>query len=184
METIEDIRPLIDIPPFWMQIAPYVLGILALAILLYFIVRRYIKIHPVDLVEPKEKKHPLSPYQRAVIEITTARKFMRPGKDKELASQLSNSIRNYLEKAHTLPAPEKTTEEFLHELESSTLFSGTPLDTLNNFLRKCDLAKFAKEEFTAHEQESLCYSAKEFLDLAHGIKNIQPKLESPITSNS
>lgn len=177
METITDIRPLIKITPLWLQVFPYILGILIAFLIIYYIVNKFIRIRAVELEKPKTKEHPLNYYQRAMIGVMSARKFMLPGKDKELASQLSDAIRSYLERAYQLPAPEKTTEEFLHKLQEGTLFSGVELETLKEFLIRCDMAKFAKERMSAQEQENLCQLAKRFLELAHQIDTKRPTLE-------
>jgi hypothetical protein len=59
---------------------------------------------------------------------------------------VSDTIRVYLEERFNLHAPERTTEEFLEELQASALLSHEQKQTLGEFLMRCDLVKFARYE--------------------------------------
>jgi hypothetical protein len=68
------------------------------------------------------------------------------GKLKVFYERVSNILRYYIEDRFTLKAPERTTEEFLFELKSATVLADGDKDSLEKFLRHCDLVKFAKHE--------------------------------------
>lgn len=53
-------------------------------------------------------------------------------------------LRRYIEARFGLKAAEQTTEEFLDSLRQSPLFTGDQQALLRDFLRRCDLIKFAR----------------------------------------
>jgi hypothetical protein len=59
---------------------------------------------------------------------------------------VSEAARNYLEERFTFHAPERTTEEFLHELKGTNRLTSEQKESLGDFLQCCDLVKFAKYE--------------------------------------
>lgn len=60
--------------------------------------------------------------------------------------EVSNVLRNYLEERFGLRAPERTTEEFLRELERGDGLAREHRGELERFLLQCDLVKFAAFE--------------------------------------
>lgn len=67
--------------------------------------------------------------------------------------EVSNVLRTYLEERFGLHAPERTTEEFLRELESGEQLAREHRPALERFLSQCDLVKFAA--FLPGESEHL-----------------------------
>jgi hypothetical protein len=59
---------------------------------------------------------------------------------------VSDTVRTYLEERFSLRAPERTTEEFLDELQFSPMLNPGQKQSLEQFLVSCDLAKFARYE--------------------------------------
>jgi hypothetical protein len=57
---------------------------------------------------------------------------------------VSGAVRHYLEAQFRLQAPERTTEEFLDELQSSPMLDLNLKRLLGEFLMRCDLVKFAQ----------------------------------------
>ena len=57
---------------------------------------------------------------------------------------VSDAVRFYLEERFELRAPERTTEEFLDELQTSAHLNIQQKAALGGFLQRCDLAKFAR----------------------------------------
>lgn len=166
MEDIHDIKGLIEILPFWREHIVLILiltALLCLGIILFL----YFKFKKIKHIRTKPNLPQLTPYEQAIKDLVDAREFMKPGFDKLLSTKSSDIIRQYLEKAFQLQASEKTTEEFLHDVQTNQVFNGKALDTLVGFLEMCDLAKFAKIEFTNNEQQILFEKANLFLELAH-----------------
>jgi hypothetical protein len=60
--------------------------------------------------------------------------------------EVSQALRVYLEERFELHAPERTTEEFLGELQTSELLDLRHKTSLGDFLTRCDLVKFARYE--------------------------------------
>ena len=72
---------------------------------------------------------------------------------------MSDTARQYLEERFEFRAPERTTEEFLHELRRTNLLSADQKNSLSEFLQQCDLVKFAKYEPREPELRELHGSA-------------------------
>lgn len=68
---------------------------------------------------------------------------------------VSDTVRAYLEERFQLRAPERTTEEFLEELQASPLLTYEQKSALGEFLMECDLVKFARHEPGRSELEKM-----------------------------
>lgn len=64
---------------------------------------------------------------------------------------VSDTLRTYLEERFDFRAPERTTEEFMNELQATPLLNTEQRRSLGAFLGQCDLVKFAKHEPTRSE---------------------------------
>src|SRR5208282_6697453 len=74
---------------------------------------------------------------------------------KPFSTAVSGAIRAYLEERFDFHAPDRTTEEFLHELQGTNLLTTEQKLSLGDFLVNCDLIKFAKYEPTEVELRAL-----------------------------
>ncbi|MDD4910072.1 MAG: hypothetical protein PHR44_05275 [Candidatus Omnitrophica bacterium] len=91
--------------------------------------------------------------------------LIEQGKTKEYYLGISNCLRKYLEKRLSLPAPEMTTEEFLHNLQNiSVVLMPEQKKLLEEFLRHCDMVKFAKYEPSQSEAEATFQSAYKLIE--------------------
>ena len=72
---------------------------------------------------------------------------------------VSDTARQYLEERFEFHAPERTTEEFLYELQRTDLLTRDQKESLGDFLQRCDLVKFAKYEPLETELRDLYDSA-------------------------
>jgi hypothetical protein len=79
-------------------------------------------------------------------------------------SLVSDVTRVYLEERFNLHAPDRTTEEFLDELRNSSRLNDEHKALFENFLMKCDLVKFAREEPTEPELRGLLDAALRLID--------------------
>ena len=77
---------------------------------------------------------------------------------------VSDTIRLYLEERFNFHAPERTTEEFLHELSATDLLLPEQKLSLGEFLSVCDMVKFAKYEPGPPELQALHDSAVRLVD--------------------
>ena len=81
-------------------------------------------------------------------------------------------IRVYLEERFNLHAPDRTTEEFLGELREGAQLNQEHKALLENFLTKCDLVKFARDEPTEPELRGLLDAALRLIDETREIVGI------------
>ena len=94
---------------------------------------------------------------------------------------VSDTARYYLEESFEFRAPERTTEEFLQELQRTDLLTREQKDSLGDFLQRCDLVKFAKYEPGEPELRDLYDSAfrlVEETELAE-VQSLESKAQSP-----
>ncbi len=99
------------------------------------------------------------PHQVAERELEALRKE-GPSLESEVFSvRVSRVLRHYLEDALSLPAPERTTEEFLNELSDKDSFDDELKEQLSSFLQQSDLVKFARQDLNAEQRSGLLDSA-------------------------
>src|SRR6185436_18127294 len=77
---------------------------------------------------------------------------------------VSDTIRQYLEERFNFRAPERTTQEFLHELKATDLLLPDQKESLGEFLSVCDMVKFAKYEPGPTELQALHDSGIRLVD--------------------
>ncbi len=94
---------------------------------------------------------------------------------------VSDTTRLYLEERFNFHAPERTTEEFLHELQRTDLLSREQKASLGDFLQSCDLVKFAKYEPGEPELRGLHGAALRLVEETEPreASSPAPKLQSP-----
>jgi hypothetical protein len=114
----------------------------------------------------KKVRPPLTPIERARQELAAARALLATGQDQAFAITVSGAVRHYLENAYHMPAPERTTEEFLQEASRHDWLRGELTTLLRRFLELCDLAKFAGQQYGPAEREQLHAAASEFVETA------------------
>ena len=93
-----------------------------------------------------------------------AKKLIEAGKIKQFYEEISNILRHYIEHRFELRAPERTTEEFLAELQYAESLSKAQKDDLAKFLTHCDLVKFAKHSPTEQQIQQRFESVKNFIE--------------------
>ena len=98
--------------------------------------------------------------------------FVEAGMLKEFYEGLSNVLRYYIEDRFRLKAPERTTEEFLYELAYSYVLGAEDKDSVGQFLRHCDLVKFAKQEPTEVEVDGSVKLVKGFVERTRSEKSV------------
>src|SRR5262245_8892956 len=98
-------------------------------------------------------------------------------------SLVSDVVRSYLEERFDLHAPDRTTEEFLEEMRSTSILHPDHKALLEEFLSRCDLVKFARFEPTQDELKSLLDAALRFIDETAPLEpNLQPTAAASVTS--
>ncbi len=129
--------------------------ILVGTLLLIYIVYRICKRPPAP---------PPSPYELAQKRLNEVRQEMVNLDDKKFSSRLSLALRQYIEASFGLRAPEQTTEEFLKAAQSDHKISESALQSLEAFLKLCDLAKFAQHQLQIDDKNKLWDTAQQFIE--------------------
>jgi hypothetical protein len=144
--TFHEIKPPIEIPNIWLWII-WITVILALGVGAWLVWRHWRKKARAAAVAPPP------PHVRARRALEAALALL--GDPKAFSIAVSGAIRGYLEARFDFHAPDRTTEEFLHELQGTNLLTTEQKSSLADFLANCDLIKFAKYEPTETELRAL-----------------------------
>ena len=136
--ALHDIKPPVEIPSGWAWVG-WLLGVLALGAIAYilwnWLKKKRLEVPPVPVIPA---------HVRAKQKLAEALAII--GQPKEFCILVSDTVRWYLEERFDFHAPERTTEEFLHELRGTDLLTSEQKESLMEFLNRCDLVKFARYE--------------------------------------
>ncbi len=142
--------------PWW----PYTFGLAAVLMMSLFLVGwRYYRRHP-DKTELRPGSWALAELER----IESVARGAGQGQLERYPAMLAEMIRVYLEKRFQLRAPRQTTPEFLHDIKDSSLLNSGHRELLKDFLEGCDLAKFARIQFSLEKCQALAQSARTFVE--------------------
>jgi hypothetical protein len=164
-DALRDIKPPFEFLnlEMWILIGLAVCALIAIAVglFLFFALRRK------DIPLP-----PLIPaHIRAKHHLEDALALL--SKPKPFCVFVSDTIRFYLEERFKFRAPERTTEEFLYELKKTDLLLPDQKESLGEFLKRCDLVKFARYEPREIELRDLHGSAVRL------VEETEPQTEPP-----
>jgi len=127
-------------------------ALLLIGIILYFVLRKK------ETKEELEARIP--PYDLALMRLgeLDEKQLWQKNKIKQYYVELTDIVRNYIERELKIPALESTTDELIETIEdfntSSTLnIPKETIDKLNKLLQEADLVKFAKFKPLANEIE-------------------------------
>jgi len=135
-------------------------GIILIALLAggFFFYRR--RFNSSDAIEARLKAHEIAYNElKALVD----ENLIKAGEIKQFYLRLSAIVRRYIENRFGLRAPEQTTEEFLTGLETAGELPDEYKPLLKNFLRHCDLVKFARFEPQAEDIQKSFDSCKAFI---------------------
>ncbi len=93
-----------------------------------------------------------------------AENLVEVGRIKEFYERISGILRYYIEDRFDLHAPERTTEEFLSELQHTSVLEISDKDVLGEFLVHCDLVKFARHAPTTEQIQRSFDLVKDFIE--------------------
>ena len=153
---IRPIKPPVEIPNSWIW-AWWLLGSLALIaagiVAWKFLRKRFFQPVPIPVIPP---------HVRARNRLCEALSLIHD--PRLFCGAVSDALRFYLEERFNFRAPERTTEEFLVDLQSTKLLNEQQKESLTEFLQQCDLVKFARFEPTEDELRRLHYTALRLVD--------------------
>jgi hypothetical protein len=155
-DALRDIKPPVELPDPWKWVTLGV-GVVVAAIAGWLLWRYWQKrqaaIPPIPI---------LPAHVRARRKLEEALALI--SQPREFCTLVSDTIRGYLEERFSFHAPERTTEEFLYELRETNLLTPDQKDGLGEFLKQCDLVKFARYEPREPELRDLQGSALRLVD--------------------
>ncbi|HZV37065.1 MAG TPA: hypothetical protein VFB72_20985, partial [Verrucomicrobiae bacterium] len=149
-------KPPVEIPDVWLWVWG-VLVVLAVIAAAYFAWRYWRK-----KASTPPPVRVISSHERARLKLQQALALI--SQPKPFCILVSDTARWYLEERFHFHAPERTTEEFLYELQSSDLLLPEQKTSLGEFLSMCDMVKFARYEPGMAELEALHQSAVRLID--------------------
>ncbi|MHC4575331.1 MAG: hypothetical protein ACYS76_14575 [Planctomycetota bacterium] len=158
--TIADIEDIVEMPKepsYWWFWAMGIAGLVAAAAVLFHLRRRRIQ----ELVRIFKPAHEIA-YAR--LRALVKDDLVNAGRIKEFYERISNILRHYIEHRFDLRAPERTTEEFLIELQWTDALSAPDKERLGEFLRHCDLVKFARHAPTSEQIQRTFDLVKDFIE--------------------
>lgn len=155
---IRAIKPPIVIPNYWLWLwiglaVMFVLACAAVTVIL-LVRRRAARPPPIPYIPP--------PHERARRKLQESLALFE--KPRPFCILVSDTIRLYLEERFDFHAPERTTEEFLHELQATEILLPDQKQSLGEFLSVCDMVKFARYEPGRPELQVLLDSATRLID--------------------
>lgn len=174
---LKPIKEIIEEPRNFEDYIPYIVtaGVVALAgLIIWWLIRgRQPKPTPTPVVE-------LRPEHEIALEALQQLKkeeLWKKGKVKLYQSQLTDIIREYLQRRYNIPAKESTSLEIIHYLANKDI-STDQIAKLRSLFETADLVKFAKAEppFDIHEQ--LLADATHFVEVT---KYIPPVVDENAT---
>lgn len=151
---LHDIRPPFLIPQDWR--VPVMIGTaVVLALLLAWFGWRWYRTH----------RPQLSLVQRTLLKLDAARQLMDSGDAHAFSVAVSDIVRGYIEERFEVHATQRTTAEFLRDFLAQ-VDSGFQSHerSLGEFLKFCDLAKFARWSLSPEEMLGLLASARHFVE--------------------
>lgn len=134
----------------------YVVIAIILLIILALIIRELLKRRrpaaaPEEPVIPRRPAHVIA--EEALLALLS-RKLPQKGGFKPYYQELSGILRHYIEDRYGMRAPERTTEEFLLELQQASHLNSAQKALLSEFLGYSDLVKFARHIPTIEEADA------------------------------
>ncbi len=164
---LRDIKPPVVIPSVWLWVT-WIVAALVLAAVLYWVWRYWRKkqaeVPPVPVIPP---------HVRAKQKLQEALALI--GQPREFCILVSDTLRWYLEERFDFHAPERTTEEFLYELQGTNRLTPDQKAGLGEFLQRCDLVKFAKYEPGEPELRDLHGAALRLVEETEPVAEPEPR---------
>jgi hypothetical protein len=161
-QAIKDIKPPLGLPLTFLEMLPYILGVLALAGIIWLILyirKKRKKGESILPVAPPRPPHEIALEGLAALE---AEQLWQRGMVKEFHSRVTGIVRAYIEERFAVRALEQTSDEILE----AGAIRALPAETtghLRGMLLRADLVKFAKYQPERDEHEKSLASAHAFV---------------------
>lgn len=179
VDTTKDIKPIVRplAEPYTLsEFLPWILFSFALAVVIFaifYFIRRRKKNKPFFA---KKEKPLLPPHEQALLDLETLRlkKLWQNDRLKDYHSELTDIIREYIERRFHIPAMEMVTFEIVQELKKTGV-NEQILSRVQASFELADLVKFAKSGATPIENDT---SLNNGVDFVNETKLIELKVEN------
>ena len=162
-----DIKMPYDAPLTLKEVTPYILGIILIAAILFFIfyaIGRRKNNKPL-FVLPKKPKEPAHIIAIRELNRIKKEKLWQQGKTKQFYSEVTETLRRYIEDRFEIPAMEQTSDETLESFRlQPDLLSGKIYNNLHMILNTADLVKFAKHQTLPDDDNLTLVNAYFFIE--------------------
>jgi hypothetical protein len=168
-DLIDDLR-LLD-PPEPFRLNPWIVaaGLIAI-VLIWWLARRRRATQA-----PRRRESTMRKAQEdALAELKKLFALIEREESRPYAQESSGIIRRYIEVRFELNAPRQSTEEFLEEVQHSPRLTPTHRGLLGEYLRVCDLLKFAKTLANRDELKALHEAAVNFVKETRYVPQAEP----------
>lgn len=163
---VEDLT-LVKIPPWWQSPWFIVLVLAVLAALVFAGFRLYLRIHRAALATGQAPAVPVeAPHLWALRELEELKRRRGELSPYQFTIECSLVLRRYIEARYKLPIIYQTTREFLGYAQTHTALNESERASLGEYLRLCDLVKFARRGASAAEVTQMVDFAIEFVKAA------------------
>lgn len=175
-----DIKMPYDAPVTLKEALPYVFGVMLIAAILFFIfyaIKRRMNKQPIFVLpkKPKEPAHIIA--LRELDRIKKQKLWQQPGKSKQYYSEVTETLRKYIDSLFHIPAMEQTSDETIESFRTQKdLLKEKTLQNLIQMLKLADLVKFAKYQPTPDDDNLTLMNAYFF------INDTRPEDKTPETS--
>jgi hypothetical protein len=156
-----EVEPEKDMPPLSWKLVRYCLLVLLAACAVFAAI-----VWVVKKIAQKVREHRMSPIERAMLELDRLLQKGLPGRGryKDFYVELTMVVRRYIQRRHSVRAPNLTTDEFLRAAAENPAFTREALEGLRQFLESSDMVKFAGVEATPEMADSATDRARDYLN--------------------
>jgi len=179
--SIADIKPVLEPKFYWLglfKIILLILIVLGILVIVFILYRKYYKKKPIF---EKNNEPILPPYIVALKHLDKIKqeKPWQQGRSKEYHTELTDVIREYIERIFNIKSMEMTSDEILQHLYILRKQDKAAYFGLKQMLQLADLVKFAKWNPTPDEHELSLQNAYLFVDLT----KVEEKPEEVVNNN-
>lgn len=162
-----DIKYPYDAPVTLKEVTPYILGIILIAAILFFIfyaIKRRKNNKPI-FVLPKKPKEPAHIIALRELDRIKNEKIWQKGKIKQYYSEVTETLRKYIEDRFEIPAMEQTSGETIESFrKQKDLLKEKTFNNLNQMLKLADMVKFAKYQASPDDDNMTLVNAYFFIN--------------------
>lgn len=162
-----DIKYPYDAPVTLKEVIPYILGIILIAAILFFIfyaIKRKRNNKPIFVI-PKKPKEPAYIVALRELDRIKHEKIWQQGKTKQYYSEVTETLRKYIEDRFEIQAMEQTSDETIESFRKQKgLLKDKSFNNLSQILKLADLVKFAKYQTSPDDDNMTLVNAYFFIN--------------------